>query len=77
MPCVWKQVPTLQQGVEREGGHVKTSKLPGTCFLEQADILFQRHFKVHNLEPISKTFLIYYFLTDYHSIFQKMKQENL
>lgn len=48
-------------------------KPPGSCCLPHADTPFHRPFKV----PLLKTFLIHYFLTDSHSIFQMIKQENL
>lgn len=42
----------------------KSSKPSGVCDTGHADIHFQRRFKAPDSDPILKTFLIYYFLTD-------------
>lgn len=67
----------LQPGTGHMSGCVKTSSRLGAYFGAYTPIHFQRHFKVPILGPILKTVLIYYFLTDYHLIFQMIKQENL
>lgn len=79
-------LPSKQQPAPHSWRHSRATgawlclKLPklGTCCLEYSDIHCQRHFKVHGAEPILQSFVSYYFLTYYHSIFFKMiKQENL
>lgn len=77
MPCLWQWIPSLQLGARQVFGCVKTSKPPGTRCLQHADIHFQRRSQGHDSGPIAKTFLVYRFLTDYPSIFQMIKQENL
>lgn len=77
MPCVWQWIPSLQLGAGQEFGSVKTSKPPGAHCLHHADIHLQIRSQGHDSGPILKTFLTYCFLTDYHSIFQMIKQENL